>query len=213
MDEVITLNQDSKSILFLTAKDKNLKRAFDIIGPISYQLYTDRYAFLVETIIGQMLSNKVADVLCMRLKDTCSGVITPDAIKKLSSDELRSHGISNAKVKYIQNLTEAVCNGALDLSALNTMSDDEVLKSLTAIHGIGNWSAKMFLIFVLGREDVLPFEDGAFLQAYTWLYKTDQIKKAAIESKCKKWKPYSSIAARYLYRLLDAGYTKSTSLF
>lgn len=210
MNEVITLNQDSKSILYLTKKDKKLKQVFDLIGPVSYQLYSDSYAFLVETIIGQMLSNKVADVLCGRLKNRCAGAITPDVIQKLPSKELRSLGVSNAKAKYIQNLTEAVCNGALDLTKLNAMSDDEVLKALTAIHGIGNWSAKMFLIFVLGREDVLPYEDGAFLQAYSWLYKTDQVKKADIENKCKKWKPYSSIAARYLYRLLDEGYTSAS---
>ncbi|HYE68198.1 MAG TPA: hypothetical protein VEA58_06265 [Anaerovoracaceae bacterium] len=209
MNELITLNQDSKSILYLTKKDKKLKMAFDLIGPVSYQLYSDPYAFLVETIIGQMLSNKVADVLCGRLKNKCSGAITPDAIQELSSEELRSIGVSNAKAKYIQNVTVAVCDGSLDLTKLNAMTDDEVLKALTAIHGIGNWSAKMYLIFVLGREDVLPYEDGAFLQAYSWLYKTDQIKKADIEKKCSKWKPYSSIATRYLYRLLDAGYTKS----
>lgn len=210
MNEIVTLNQDSKSILYLTKKDKNLKLAFDLIGPVSYQLYSDPYAFLVETIIGQMLSNKVADVLCGRLKNRCSGSITPAAIQELSPEALRSLGVSNAKAKYIQNLTEAVCNGSLDLTKLNAMSDDEVLKALTAIHGIGNWSAKMFLIFVLGREDVLPYEDGAFLQAYSWLYKTDQLKKADIEKKCKKWKPYSSIAARYLYRLLDGGYTSAS---
>ncbi|MEL7657808.1 MAG: DNA-3-methyladenine glycosylase 2 family protein [Bacillota bacterium] len=208
MNDVITINQNSEAIIYLASTDKNLKQAFDIIGPISYQLYSDPYAFLVETIIGQMLSNKVADVLCGRLKNKCSGVITPDTIKKLSAEELRSLGVSNAKAKYIQNLTESVCNGVLDLSTLNTLSDNEVLKTLTTIHGIGNWSAKMFLIFVLGREDVLPFEDGAFLQAYSWLYKTDQVKKVDIENRCKKWKPYSSIAARYLYRLLDEGYTK-----
>lgn len=208
MNEVINLNPDSKSILYLTAKDKKLKQAVELIGPISYQLYFDPYAFLVETIIGQMLSNKVADVLCGRIRNLCSGAITPDAIQRLSFEELRAQGVSNAKVQYIQNLTEAVCSGVLDLSKLSTLSDEEVLKMLTAIRGIGNWSAKMFLIFVLGREDVLPFEDGAFLQSYSWLYQTDKVKKSDIEARCKKWKPYSSIAARYLYRLLDEGHTK-----
>lgn len=108
MNEVITLNQDSKLILYLTKKDKKLKRAFDLVGPVTYQLYSDPYAFLVETIIGQMLSNKVADVLCGRLKNKCFGAITPGAIQELSSEELRSLGVSNAKAKYRQLVCQNV---------------------------------------------------------------------------------------------------------
>ncbi|MCC8014242.1 MAG: hypothetical protein LIO87_03520 [Eubacterium sp.] len=76
------------------------------------------------------------------------------------------------------------------------------------ILGIGKWTAKMYLIFVLDCPDVLPVEDAAFLQAYKWLYKTEDCSEKSVYKKCKKWKPYSSIAARYLYRALDMGYTK-----
>lgn len=86
--------------------------------------------------------------------------------------------------------------------------DEEVIKELTTIRGIGKWTAKMYLLFVLDRQDILPIEDGAFLQSYKWLYKTDDISRTSIEKKCKKWKPYSSIATRYLYRALDIGMTK-----
>ena len=208
MKEKITLTPDSEAIRRLAARDPKLKQAFDLVGGIEYGLYDDPYAFLVETIVGQMLSTKVADVISARIVNACNGSITPEAISKLSVEELRALGLSNAKAKYILGLTEAVRGGDLDLSALETLSDKEVFRSITAIHGIGAWTAKMYLIFVLGREDVLPFEDAAFLQAYSWLYKTDKLKKTDVEKKCSKWKPYSSIAARYLYRLLDGGYTK-----
>lgn len=207
MSETITLDQDSASVRYLADRDKVLKLAFDLIGSISYRLYPDSYSFLVETIIGQMLSNKVAEVLCARVRNACSGGITPETISTLSVEELRSFGLSYSKAKYIHGLTYAVQNGSLDLPALSNMSDGEAIKAITTIHGLGNWSAKMYLIFVLGREDVLPYEDGAFLQAYSWLYKTDKLKKADLEQSCKIWKPYSSIGARYLYRLLDEGYT------
>lgn len=88
------------------------------------------------------------------------------------------------------------------------MSDQEIIRELTSIKGIGIWTAKMYLIFVLDRPNVLPYEDGAFLQAYRWAYKTDNLSPDAIKKKCKKWSPYSSIAARYLYRALDTGLTK-----
>lgn len=88
------------------------------------------------------------------------------------------------------------------------MPDDEVINSLTQLHGIGHWTAKMFLIFVLDRPDVLPAEDGAFLQTYRWVYKTDDCNKDSVCKRCQKWKPYSSIASRFFYRALDAGMTK-----
>ena len=96
----------------------------------------------------------------------------------------------------------------LVLSDLTKLSDLEVIKKLTKYRGIGNWTAKMYLIFVLNRQDILPYEDGAFIQAYKWLYKTDDISPKAVEKKCRKWKHYSSIAARYMYRALDLGFTK-----
>ena len=91
---------------------------------------------------------------------------------------------------------------------MDTLSDEEVICSLTKLHGIGNWTAKMFLIFVLNRPDILPVEDGAFLQTYRWVYKTDDCSEKAVSKKCQKWKPYSSIASRFFYQALDAGLTK-----
>lgn len=92
------------------------------------------------------------------------------------------------------------------------LPDVEVIKKLTALRGLGPWSAKMYLIFVLNRLDVLPYEDGAFLQAYKWLYATEDVKPPSIIKRCETWKPYSSLAARYLYRALDSGLTRNTNL-
>lgn len=208
MNETIMLTKESEAVDYLAKKDPKLKHAFDLIGDLSYSLCDDPYSFLVETIASQMLSSKVADVICGRINNACNGALSPEAIAQFSVEDLRSFGLSNAKSRSILELTSAVMTGEFDLPALYDLSDDEVMKAITSIRGLGNWSAKMFLIFVLGRDDVLPFEDAAFLQAYSWLYKTDRLKKADVEKKCRKWKPYSSIAARYLYRLVDGGYTK-----
>ena len=85
----------------------------------------------------------------------------------------------------------------------------EVISHLTNIKGIGNWTAKMYLIFVLDRSDVLPYEDVAFQQSYKWLYNTSSTEKADIIKRCKKWSPYATVASRYLYRALDMGLTKT----
>jgi len=108
----------------------------------------------------------------------------------------------------IKALTGSVLVGNINFSEFSTMSDSEVNDKLTSIKGIGKWTAKMYLIFVLDRQNILPTEDAAFLQSYCWLYKVENPTKKDIIRKCAKWSPYSSIAARYLYRALDLGLIK-----
>ena len=102
-------------------------------------------------------------------------------------------------------LAELVRDNPGYLGGLHALPDDQIIRRITALYGLGPWSAKMFLIFVLDRPDVLPYEDGAFLQAYRKLYQTDEIKSAAIAKRCACWSPYTTLAARYLYRALDEG--------
>lgn len=204
----IILNENSESIKYLSKKDEHLKILFNLIGELSYTLYTDSYKFLVDTIIGQMLSNKVADIISNRLSNLCNGNINPKTIIKLSYSQLRNIGISNSKISYIMNLTNAVLNDEINFESFSTKNNIEIAKELQKIKGIGKWSSKMYLIFVLGKDDILPYEDMAFIQGYSWLYNTTKTDKESIISKCKKWGKYSSVASRYLYKALDLGYTK-----
>lgn len=209
MDNLITLNMDSPSIRHLQKSCKRIAKIINIIGPITYALdESDAYAHLIFTIIGQMLSNKVADIISDRMISLCGGEITPQVVNTLTDEQIKGIGISNAKTGYIRDVTNKVLSGNLDFDKFPEMTDQEIIAELTSIKGIGTWTAKMYLIFVLDRQDILPYEDGAFLQAYKWAYKTDDLSPAAIKKKCKKWKPYSSVAARYLYRALDDGLTK-----
>ena len=144
-----------------------------------------------------------------RIQVLCDNNKRKKKIAGLTDKQIKSIGTANSKVSYIKGVTEAVLNENLVLSDLQNLSDDEVIKKLTSLRGIGLWTAKMYLIFVLNRQNVLPVEDVAFLQSYKWLYKTDDTSKDSVMKKCKKWSPYSSIAARYLYRALDTGLTKN----
>ena len=105
-EKQITLTENSESIKYLCAKDKRLAKAISMIGSISYQLHNNSYDFLVETIIGQMLSNKVADVLCSRLHLLCDNEITPENISALSDEQIKSIGTASAKVTYIRALSK-----------------------------------------------------------------------------------------------------------
>lgn len=207
MNEFV-IDIESPAVQYLSQKDKRLAKIISRIGSIEYSIPSDPYEFLVEHIVGQMLSNKVAFLICDRLKKQCEGKISVGSIMRLSDEELLTIGISRPKIKYIRQLTELVETNKLRFDEFPLLNDEEVLKNLTSVSGIGNWTAKMYLLFLLNRDDVLPFEDGAFLQAYKWLYKTNDISKESIQKKCKKWKPFSSIASRYMYIALDSGMTK-----
>lgn len=209
MADIITLTPNTPSVQYLCRKDKRLAKVIRMVGKISYEPHLDDpFPFLIHEIVEQMLSVKAGAKIYDRLKTLCNGHVIPSSINRLSIDELRAIGTSSAKAKYIKSTANAVLNGTLDFARFFTMTDEAVLKELIQLPGIGMWTAKMYLIFVLNRQNILPYEDVAFLQSYRWLYKTNDISKASIEKKCKKWKPYSSIASRYLYRALDMGLTK-----
>lgn len=209
MQDLITLDMNTPSVQYLCKKDKRLAKVISMVGTITYTPYTDSYPFLVHEIIEQMLSIKAGQKIYARLEKLCDGDVSPSKIAMLSDEKIGSIGTSKPKVSYIRHLTNAIIEGDITLDDLAHKSDAEVIAGLTKIRGIGNWTTKMYLIFVLNRPDVLPFEDGAFLQVYRWMYKTEDTSRKAVEQKCRKWKPYASIAARFLYRALDAGVTKS----
>ena len=204
----IKLDTSSPSVVHLCRQDRRLAKAISMVGTITYEPPADGFAFLIHEIVEQMLSVKAGQRIYSRLESLCGGAVTPESLLALPEGSLRSSGTSAAKAAYIRGAAEAVLSGRLALEALAALPDEAVIRELTALRGIGSWTAKMYLLFVLDRPDVLPYEDGAFLQSYRWLYKTSDCSPAAVQKRCRKWRPYSSAAARYLYRALDLGLTR-----
>jgi len=210
MKRKITISRSTASIKYLFANDDKFHILFNLIGEITYKLDNDYYGFIIKTIIGQMLSNKVADILVERLEKLCiSGKIDINSIEKLSFERLLTIGISRSKAQCIIDFTNYYSANKYNKRKFSRLSDDEIIKEITIIKGLGKWSAKMFLLFVLGRENIVPYEDSAFLQAFLWYYGMKSIPdKSKIIHLCNKWSPYNSIVARYLYKALDNGFTK-----
>jgi DNA-3-methyladenine glycosylase II len=210
MKKKITITMESEPIKYLIRRDKKFKILYNLVGELSYSLYNDYYGFIIETIIGQMLSNKVADVLTGRLINICnSGKIDIESIKNLSFKKILSIGISRSKTQCIIDFTDHYIKNKYTKKKLSRLSDEEIIKEITSIKGLGTWSAKMFLLFVLGRENILPLEDSAYMQAFIWYNGiTSPPSKSKIKDISDKWNPYNSIVARYLYRALDNGLTK-----
>lgn len=195
-------------VAYLSERDFRLSRVIETVGPLPDIKPNDPFVFLVHEIIGQMLSDKVRDVLINRFHTLCGEQITPSHVLDLEINRMSTCGISLRKCNSIKSLALAINAGTIDLGNLRDKTNEEVTSILTQIKGIGQWTSKMFLLFYLNRDDILPVEDAAFMQAFRWLYGYKNPSTKTVIRRCAKWRPYSSLASRYMYRALDTGLTK-----
>lgn len=198
-----------EAIKHLKNVDVRLSKLIETLGTLELKP-TDynSFHFLIREIIGQMISVKIRKIIYNRLLTLCKGHITPEVISTLSEFEIKSIGVSLKKACYMKWLAEDVMDKAIDFDKINNLNDTEAINELKKINGIGIWTAKMYLIFYLNRKDILPKEDKAFMQGFKWLYNEVAINERVLNEICNRWKPYSSIAALYMYAALDSGLTK-----
>jgi DNA-3-methyladenine glycosylase II len=166
----------------------------------------DHYGALVRTIVGQQLSVSAARAIYGRLAERFGGrPPTPAEILADDPEQLRAAaGLSRAKVSFLRSLAEHVLSGELELERLDALSDEEVTAELVAVKGLGTWSADMFLMFHLERPDVLPVGDLGIRRAIERAYELDALPGAAeIERIATRWRPYRTLACRYLWRSLQ----------
>jgi DNA-3-methyladenine glycosylase II len=186
----------------LKKNDPTLAKIIDRLGPYEFHLDGDHYEALVGSIIFQQLAGAAAHAILNRFKEIYDGKI-PRPRQYLDTEEkrLRASGLSPQKIRYIRDLSERIENGALNLEKLSHLPSDEVVKELDEVKGIGRWTAEMFLIFVLGRTDVLPVDDLGLRKAAQKTYRLRKLPtKEKFERLSKKWHPYCSIATLYLWR-------------
>jgi DNA-3-methyladenine glycosylase II len=198
-----------KALDHLTKSDPVMAGIIKRVGPFKMAYRNPVFQMLVRAIVFQQLSTKAAGTIYDRFEEAAGGEVTPDSILNLSVGEMRRVGLSKQKIAYIRDLAGHTIEGRLDFSKLPELSDEEVIATLTAVKGIGVWTAHMFLMFSLKRPNVLPTGDlgikSAIKKAYKKRYKTkDGYPTAAhIEKIAKNWHPYCSIASWYLWRSLD----------
>lgn len=163
---------------------------------------SDYFIDLVDAITSQQLSGKAAATIFGRVKGKCGGKITPEKLTKLTKEELRSCGLSYAKCSYVKDLAEKVLTKKLSVKKLDKLPDEEVEKKLLAVKGIGKWTAEMFLMFTLGRQDVFPIEDLGIRNGMRKLLKKE-LKPQKIAIYATRWEPYRTAAAWYVWKALD----------
>lgn len=191
---------------FKTA-DPTLFAVLQKIGEIEHLALrntSDYFVALCDEIVSQQLSGKVADVIFQRFKKLFpKEQISAKGVLQLTHEQLRKVGMSNAKTRYIKDLAEKVENKEVHLEKLAFLENEEVIAELTKIKGIGRWTAEMFLMFTLGREDIFSHGDLGLKNAMKKLYNLENPTKEAVEMITIKWSPYRTYACRVLWRSLE----------
>ena len=194
-----------KGIRHLKRNDSILARIIGRVGPVEFELDDDPYEAVVGSIIFQQLAGSAAQAILKRFKQLYGGRL-PSPREYLSTDvqKLRGSGLSPQKISYIKDLAERLESGILDLKKLEKLPDEEALNELDKVRGIGRWTAEMFLMFKLGRTDVLPVDDLGLRKAVQKAYRLRKLpKRERFEQLAEKWHPYSSISAFYLWKSME----------
>lgn len=194
------------AVTYLKNNDKKLAKVIVNTQKCDLKPHNNYYISLLEAIIGQQLSMKAADSIFRKFMTHFSMEPLPINIIETPAEILRGLGLSNAKVKYVKDLAEKVEDRSLSFKNINKLSDDEIITLLTKVKGIGVWTAHMFLIFTIGRANVLPIGDLGIKKAIKNIYNLNELpNEAAVEviASDNGWSPYCSVAAWYLWKSLE----------
>lgn len=190
------------------SKDKKLKKLIESAEPQQLRRRRNICLYLCGSIMSQQLSTKVAAVIYKRFLALYGGKAPrPEDILATDPTVLRSIGLSNAKVTYVQNVARFALEEGMDLKMLQRMDNEEVIRYLTAIKGVGRWTVEMLLMFALGREDVFALDDWGIQSAMIRLYKLDRSDKKKFREDLhrisSRWSPYRTYACLHLWDWKD----------
>lgn len=193
-----------EAIKFLK-KDPKFAKIIKQVGDYSVKITKNRYQSLVEAIIAQQLSGSAAESILKKFKKLYKTKFPkPIDVIKTSDSKLRSAGLSKMKVSYIKDLSKKIEKNQLNIRKISTKSDEYVIEQLTSVRGIGRWTAEMFLIFSLGRLDILPVGDLGLKKGIQLMYSFDDLpNEREIEQLAETWRPYRTVATWYLWKSLQ----------
>jgi DNA-3-methyladenine glycosylase II len=196
-----------RALLQLRTTDPIMAGLIDSYPAPTFEPHGNYYHELVDSIISQQLSVKAARSIENRFKDLFGGKFpSPEELLMRDTEELRSAGLSRPKVRYVQDLAQKIIDGEVRFNTLNELSNEEIIIELTKVKGIGEWTVHMFLMFCMGRLDVLPIGDLGIRNGITKLYglehtaTPEDVKNIATTN---NWRPYESVASWYVWQSLD----------
>lgn len=201
-----------EALRHLRSVDPTLGALIERVGPYNPPRRPEPYTALMRAILFQQLAGAAANAIQKRFYALYSGdgrPPTPREVLETTDDQFRSAGVSRQKAAYLRDLAAHVVDGRLDLEALPAMSDEQVIRRVTAVKGLGEWSAHMFLMFHLGRPDVLPVGDLGVRNGMRLTYKLPELPTPAQAREIgAPWAPYRSVGSWYMWRAAEAAVTQ-----
>lgn len=183
---------------YLKRRDKRLAEVIDRIGPIRRAVDTDLFSAVVHHIVGQQISTKAQESIWQRMRDAL-GTMDAAALLACGRERLQAFGITFRKADYILDFAERVQSGAFDLAAIAAMDDAEAIEALSALKGVGVWTAEMLLLFCLQRPNIFSYGDLAILRGIRMVYHHKEVTKERFERYRKRFSPYCSVASLYFW--------------
>ena len=187
-------------IEYLKKKDEKLGLEIDKIGMVKREINTDLFSAIIESVIGQLISTKAAITVTNRLLDLV-GKFTPENIEKADVESIQKCGMTFRKAEYIKGVANAAITGEIDFENLHKLSDDEVIKELTKLKGIGEWTGEMILLHSLERPDIVSYKDLGIRRGIMRLYELEELSKKEFEIYRKRYSPYGTVASLYLWEI------------
>ena len=183
-------------LTLLATTDSHIKTALDLVGFPSERVNDQSFGVFLRVIVGQQLSVKAATTIFGRVVDLVGERVEPNAFDQLSDEQLRAAGLSKQKINYVRSLCQTITDGTLDISALPNQSDEEAIAAITAVKGLGVWSAHIYLMFSLGRPNIWPVGDLAVrVGAGRIIELADRPTEKQAQEIGERWHPYRSAVA------------------
>ena len=201
-----------KALAHLRQADPVLRKVIEQVGPCRLRPLTDgsHFEFIARSIIYQQLSTKAAATIHGRVQTLCGGVLSAEPLSRLTDEALRGAGLSRQKLGYLRDLAARAADGSLDTRHFPDLPDEAITSQLVQVKGVGVWTAQMFLMFKLGRPDVLPVLDLGIRKGVQRAYRLRKLPDAKrIEKIAAPWAPYRTVGSWYMWRVLELDAAKA----
>ncbi len=195
----------TKAVRHLRRNCPVMREVIRQVGPCKIRLQRGRFEMLARSILFQQISGHAAKAILGRLLERMpNGRLSAPGLAALSEEEFRACGVSRQKAGYMRSLADLSLSGEVSLQRVSRWPDDRIIEELVQVKGIGVWTAQMFLMFSLGRPDVLPWDDLGVRQAMVKLFELDELpKREEAEQLAAPWRPYATVASWYCWRSLE----------
>ncbi|MDO4393069.1 MAG: DNA-3-methyladenine glycosylase 2 family protein [Bacillota bacterium] len=187
-----------EEISYLKSKDKRLAEVIEKIGLVQREIDTDLFSSVVRHIIGQQISTKAQATIWKRMQNDL-GRVTAETVLSVDASQLQSYGITFRKANYISDFAAKVHNGEFNADAIWHMSDEDAIRELSSLKGIGVWTAEMILLFCMKRPNIFSYDDLAIRRGLRMVYHHRNIDRKLFEKYRRRFSPYCSVASLYLW--------------